>query len=149
MLSSCGDRPNHEEVTKQVESVIARVKGKDPHAIENTEARKVHVMDFDKDGTNDAVVFFTIEGAGGGNNYSIYMSALRGKGETFVEAGTLRIGAKGKRHVNSDTARFENGVIVVGTTEYAPDDPMCCPSKPGHAKFEVVKGKIRELAGAR
>lgn len=82
-----------------------------------------------------------IAGFGGGNNYNFYMSALRGMGGTFVE-----VGAKGERHVNFDMVRLENRSFVIETTEYLPDDPMCCPSKPGYTKFEIAGGNIRKLA---
>lgn len=57
LFYSYGDRTSLKEVTRRVDSIVTRLKGADPVAAERIEARKVHFLDFDKDGTQDAIVF--------------------------------------------------------------------------------------------
>lgn len=145
LLTACGDQEKIREANRQVDAVVKKIIGGDRSASENPEARRIHLLDFDHDGVKDVIALFTIEGMGGGNNYSFYMIALRSKGEGLVKAGTLKVGAKGKRHVNFDAVRLENRMLLLEVTEYGPDDPMCCPSKVATAKFEVMNGTLREL----
>lgn len=145
-LPACGEQKKLKEISSHVDAAVRQIKGGDRQAAEYAEVRKINFLDFDRDGTKDAIVFFTIEGSGGGDNYSFYMLALRAKDDGFVQAGTIRVGAKGERHVNFDAVRLEHGAVVIETTEYGPEDAMCCPSKPATAKFEIINGNIRELA---
>lgn len=146
LFSACGEQHKTAEASRQLDAIVKKILGGERSASENVSARKIHLLDFDHDGVKDVIAFFTIEGQGGGNNYRFYMTVLRGNGEGFVKIGTLKVGAKGERQVDFDNVHIENGMIIVATSEYAADDPMCCPSRPVNAKFAVVNGHLRELA---
>lgn len=151
ILSSCGDRGNLKDAAKQIDSIVSRIKGSDPETAEHAGARKIHFLDFDGDGIKDVIASFTIVGGSGrnqNNGYSIYMSALRGQDGSFLEVGTVKVGGKGERNLNFDSVEFEEGAVVVKTAEYAPSDPMCCPSREGRVRFLVSTSGIRELAKA-
>lgn len=145
LLSACGDSHKIAEINRQLDAIVKKILGSDRSASENVSARKIYLLDVDHDGVKDAIAFFTIGGQGGGNNYRFYMTVLRGNGEGFVKIGTLKVGAKGERQVDFDNVYIENGTIIVTTSEYAADDPMCCPSRPSNAKFKVTNGSFSEL----
>lgn len=149
LLSACGDGKKLEEAGQKIDAIVKKLNRDDPDASEHTEARMIHLLDIDKDGRKDAVAFFTIEGMGGGNGYSFYMTVLYGGDKGFSNIGTLKVGGKGERHVNFDKIALDRETLVVETTEYAEGDPMCCPSRPGEARFSIARGHLAETGPVR
>ncbi|QSA96295.1 hypothetical protein [Methylococcus sp. EFPC2] len=149
-LASCEDPSDDPpapvaEATKYVDAIVSRIKGNDPDAEEYAEARKIHVLDVDGDGVKDVVAFFTVEGFDGGNNYHFYLSVLRGRPGSLAEAGTLKIGGKGWRHIDFDRLGLEGGRLIVQTSEYEQGDPLCCPSRTGRARFKIDDHGLKEV----
>ncbi len=147
LLSSCSDRPDQKDAAARIDAIVARIKGRDAHATEYPDTRKYHYVDINGDGVPDVVALFTVEGFGGGNNYSFYLSVLRNNKGVLAEVDTVKAGGKGERELNFDTVRLKQGTLELDTKEYAPDDPMCCPSRAGIARFAIAGG-IREIARA-
>jgi hypothetical protein len=117
-----------------VESVIA-AKAKELKGQEYCQFRHYQTLfDIDKDGNDDFIVLFTVEGVGGGsNNHYDFMSVfLSGRSWQPI---TTRTGGKGER----DPIRvdFRGGKIVLDTLVYLPSDPGCCPSGKGTLTYEL------------
>lgn len=131
----------------RINEIVSRITGADGYATEYAKARKYHFLDIDDDGIKDVVSFFTIEGSGGGNNYFFYMTVLLNKKGKISELGTIEVGGKGMRDVNFDKVAINKGNLELETTEYGPDDAMCCPSKVSSARF-LVTGNVEEVSVA-
>ena len=92
------------------------------------------LFDIDKDGNDDFIVLFTVEGiGGGGNNHRDFMSVfLSRRGRRSI---TTRTGGRGERdpvHVD-----FRDGKIILDTLVYCPSDALCCPSGRGTLTYEL------------
>ena len=111
---------------------------------EYKDARKVITGDLNHDGISDLAVLYTIEGTGGGNNYTQYLAVFL-RLDRIVAGGRFRAiqtvaGGKGNRSVQLESIR--SNVIFLTTLSYAPSDAMCCPSIKGTAQFVVADGKL-------
>jgi hypothetical protein len=107
---------------------------------ENGKARKAIAGDINNDGVSDLAVLYTIEGVDGGNNYTQYLAVFVRLQGVLVPIAHTEVGGKGNRSVGLESIR--NNVIVLTTLSYGPDDPMCCPSKKGTARFVLANGKL-------
>jgi hypothetical protein len=147
LLVSCGDKSSNkvEKAEDRIDAIVSRIKGSDAQAYEYNKARKYHFIDIDGDGNKDVVSFFTIEGVGGGNSYTFYMSVLLHNNGKLSELGTIVVGGKGRRSVNFDKVGLNKDSIELETTEYGPDDPMCCPTKASTARF-LLTGGVKEVS---
>ncbi len=107
---------------------------------EYRDARKVITGDLNHDGVPDLAVLYTIEGTGGGNNYTQYLAVfLRVDGKLVPTAHGV-VGGKGERAVH--LASIKDNVIYLTTLSYGPHDAMCCPSIKGSARFVLADGKL-------
>jgi hypothetical protein len=90
---------------------------------EYKDARQIFFADLNNDGTQDAVVLYTIEGQGGGNGYFQSLAAFMGSpsGWHFSGKAVVGNGVQNIQVVNSQTLSLK--VLTVG-----PEDPDCCPS---------------------
>ena len=131
----------------------------DTDAKEHRKARHTHYV---KDKAGLVLVFFTIEGFNGGNNYTFYLAVFQpswkldpSKGEAqqrnaeniakYKLVGYSPIGGKGKRFVDFKQVAVEKGQITLQTKEYASTDPMCCPSKAGTAIYRIEENQLIEV----
>ena len=122
-----------------VESIIA-AKAKELNGQEYCQFRHYQTLfDIDKDGIDDFIVLFTIEGiSGGGNNHYDFMSVfLSSRGWQPI---TTRTGGRGER--DPIGVNFRDGKIVLDTLVYLPSDAMCCPSGRGTLIYELRGGNL-------
>ena len=122
-----------------VESTIA-AKAKELKGQEYCQFRCYQALfDIDKDGKDDFIVLFTVEGIGGGGNshddfMSIFLSSRN------WQPITTRTGGRGERDpVGID---FRDGKIILDTLVYLPSDPLCCPSGKGTLTYELRGGNL-------
>lgn len=95
--------------------------------------------DVDGDGREDFIVVFTVEAAAGGNEVTQYMAVLQ-SAKGWRPSVTL-VGRTGVRLVDSVDVEDER-TIVLGTSEYAKGDALCCPSEEGELRYRMVKGQL-------
>lgn len=90
---------------------------------EHRKDREILLADLNGDGTNDAVVLYTIEGQGGGNGYFQSLATFYAEPNGWTYRGTIIVGqgVQSLTQVNSTTLALK--VLSVG-----PDDANCCPT---------------------
>ena len=124
-----------------VESVIA-AKAKELNGQEYCQFRHYQTLfDVDRDGKDDFIVLFTVEGVGGGgNNHHDFMAVfLSRRGWKPI---ITRTGGRGER--DPIRVHFRDGRIILDTLVYLPSDALCCPSGKGTLIYEV-RGDNLEL----
>ncbi len=122
-----------------VESTIA-AKVKELNGQEYCQFRRYETLsDIDKDGIDDFIVLFTVEGiGGGGNNHYDFMAVfLSSRGWQPI---ITRTGGRGERDpIGVD---FRDGKIILDTLVYLPSDALCCPSGKGTLIYELRGDKF-------
>jgi hypothetical protein len=99
-----------------------------------------HTLDLDGDGADEHLVFFTLEGFGGGNNYLRYLAVYRYVAPVWFASYTALVGGKGSALVSGGTVRLENGVLSTAAMLPDEDDATCCPSVESELTFDVGVG---------
>ncbi len=99
-----------------------------------------HSIDLDGDGSDEHLVFFTLEGFGGGNNYVRYLAVYRYVAPVWFPSYTLLVGGKGSAGVTGATLRLEGGVLSTEAMLPDDDDATCCPSVESELAFDVGVG---------
>ncbi|AYZ78364.1 TPA: hypothetical protein ACMFQU_006061 [Pseudomonas aeruginosa] len=92
-------------------------------ASEYGEARRYLQVDFDGNGSTDAVVMYTLEPINGGNYSNQYLVPLIHNGDAWEAKTRLDI-----MNSASDLADEGNGVLSYVELSHGPDDADCCPS---------------------
>lgn len=113
-------------------------------ATEYKKDRKIVYGDVDGDGTKDAVVQYTLEGAGGGNSWGQQIAVFLNKKGTYQMAADEVVGGKFFRSFT--VLRVANKQIV-GATETCPEDEpqgLCKNPAKGQVKFVLASGKLAE-----
>ena len=77
-------------------------------------------VDVDDDGTKEGIVTYTVEGCGGGNNWSRLAEVFVRNGAEFRHAGGFQLGSS--MFGASDITTIRYGIVVVGNNSN--DDPM-------------------------
>lgn len=98
---------------------------------EYREARKIIETDLNGDKSPDAIVLYTIEGAGGGNSAIQTLALFFGNQGNYFAQGTIPVSGA------SDIALNSSGDILVTTLTHGPDDPDCCPSMKSSQVYHV------------
>lgn len=120
---------NLRELNHQVDNVVIHIKGEDTDAVEYRKARIIHFVDVDGDGMQDAIVFFTIEGMDGGNNYEQYLTVLKGRPSGYLLLDTAQVGGRDlPGRASDERPAVKERRITIQRTEYADEDARCCPS---------------------
>ena len=101
---------------KAISNHINKVRG---DAIEYKEARKIVYGDVDGDGVKDAVVQYTLEGAGGGNSWGQNLAVFLNKKGVYKMTSEETVGGKFFR--SFDVLKISNKEII-GATETCPED---------------------------
>ena len=111
---------------------------------EYREARKMVAGDLNHDGVPDAAVLYTLEGIGGGNNYTQYLAVfLRDKDKgLLVPAAHATVG--GKLYREARLQSITDGAILFNIVSYEEKDAACCPSKKGATRYVLADGKLQE-----
>lgn len=100
--------------------------------------------DIDGDGDSDAIVDYSLQGIGGGGNFSLCFQALflrEKKGLLFKSEkpnGTFGT-AKGR---TLSVKTIKKGLAFCDYVEWAPDDGVCCPSIKGETTLLYKNGKL-------
>jgi hypothetical protein len=120
-----------------IASHAARVKGEAPK-----ENRKSCEGDVNGDGHGDVVVIYTIEGVGGGNDWTQYATVLTSTPQGYGATLPKEVGGKSVRAVES--CSIDGRTVELELKTYGPKDGSCCPSVPGKASYTFAKGALGE-----
>lgn len=112
-------------------------------AEEYKDARKVLHGDLNRDGKEDLVVLYTLEGFDGSNLYLQYLAIFIDRNNKLMYAAHQRVGGKNQRGVSLKSV--VRGQINFDILEYRRQDASCCPSKTGYASFVFSNGKLKEM----
>lgn len=123
---------------------VERMKCGDAQASYYREADEWHHIDLDGDGSDEYVVFLTLEGFGGGNNYSRYLVVYRYVEPVWFASTVLLVGGKGDASVSGHVLRLSGADLSTDAMFYGPQDPTCCASVPGRVNFEIGVGGALE-----
>jgi hypothetical protein len=126
-----------------VESTIA-AKSKELKGKEYCQFRHYQTLyDIDKDGIDDFIVLFTIEGiGGGGNNHHDFMAVFLSSRDW--RPIVVRTGGRGER--DPIAADFRDGKIILETLVYLPSDGLCCPSGKGALSYKLHGDKLEQVS---
>jgi len=119
---------------------ITRIKGGDERADYASQFDHWHQIDLDGDGQDERLVFFTIEGFGGGNNYARFLAVYRYIEPVWIVATVDGVGGRGSASVLGDTVRLTGSTLSVNARFYDDEDGMCCPTLDGQLEFRVLTG---------
>jgi len=120
-----------------IASHAQRVHGQAPRDV-----RKSCEGDVDGDGHTDVVVIYTIEGVGGGNDWTQYATLLTSTPRGYGASMPKEVGGKGVRVVEGCTIGASSVELALKT--YGPQDASCCPSVPGKARLAFAAGALSE-----
>lgn len=108
--------------------------------------RHVHYSDLNQYGVKDALVLYTVEGVGCGNNYWSSLAVFYKSGKDYKLADAKKIGGKWGPHVEPDSLGYRNGLIHLVVLEHAEKDASCCPSIKRKAFYLIQNGKLTETS---
>jgi hypothetical protein len=108
--------------------------------------RAVIKGDLNHDGVPDAAVLYTLEGAGGGNNYTQYLAVFLRVDGRLVPVANKAVG--GKLYRSIEIKAIKDNVILCDTTDYAKNDAACCPTIKGKTEYVLEDKKLKELKPA-
>ncbi|MEO6027843.1 MAG: hypothetical protein ABIR79_13340 [Candidatus Binatia bacterium] len=123
-----------------IASHAARLKGQAPK-----ETRKSCEGDVNGDAHSDVVVIYTIEGVGGGNEWTQYAAVLTSAPQGYGATMPKEVGSKGVRSVEGCTVSGTTVELALET--WGPKDAACCPSVPGKASLSFAKGALSDPPG--
>jgi len=159
LLAIADDNALKSEVNSKVTQLTSMIG--DPYSQEYTSARGIQIMIRDnKDNLAVAVAVFTIESFGLGNNYTQFMAVFanlskesEGHPQKLSLLDFMAVGGKGIRSLDFKNIRLKQSqrdiIIAVPTSEYGPEDAMCCPSIKSEAQFIIrprVGGRLLEIS---
>jgi hypothetical protein len=105
--------------------------------------RTVIKGDLNHDGVPDAAVLYTLEGAGGGNNYTQYLAVFLRVDGRLVPVANKAVGGKLYRAI--EIKAIKDNVILCDTIDYAENDASCCPTIKGTTRYVLDGKKLKEL----
>ena len=122
-----------------IASHALKVKGQAPR-----EQRRSCEGDLNGDGRPDVVVVYTIEGVGGGNDWTQYATALTATPQGYAATVPIAVARKDERGV--ERCRIADAAVELQIKENSPSDPSCCPSRPATARYVLKAGALVEAA---
>lgn len=140
-LSHAGSQ-TPQEVRSAHLAQIERMKCRDERVDYPPQFDDWHRLDLDGDGAYEYLVFLTLEGFGGGNNYSRYLIVYRYIEPVWFASHASLVGGKGSLAVSGATIRLRDRVLSVAALFPDEDDPTCCPSMDGEIAFDVEVGGL-------
>lgn len=84
-------------INTQLDQLVKKEIGDDQSASEFREARSIVERVYSHPPAKDAFAFFTIEGFGGGNNYSYFLAVFTPEKNGYRIVGSSRVGGKAKQ----------------------------------------------------
>jgi hypothetical protein len=99
--------------------------------------------DLNRDGVPDAAVLYTLEGAGGGNNYTQYLAVFLRVDGRLVPVANKAVG--GKLYRSIAIKAIKDNVILCDTLDYAKHDAACCPTIKGKTQYVLEDKKLKEV----
>lgn len=127
-----------------VDQYIAK-DAKSQDAVEYRKVRKIVIGDLDGDGDKDAAVQYTLEGFGGGNNWSQVMAVFLNQKGVYKFVGQETVGGKFFTYTSTISQIANRAVLLNTETCSEPPQGMCQNPKKGIAKFAFKQGKLNQL----
>lgn len=107
--------------------------------------KKITSADIDDDGDKDAVVQYTLEGFGGGNNWTQLMAVFINQKGVYKFAAEEIVGGKFFDYT-STLSSIGKGIIALSTETCAqPPQGMCENPNKGTARFSFKQGKLMKM----
>lgn len=100
------------------------------------------------DRSNYAAMLYTVEGCGGGGNNSERRLALFVSQPTKLALVAYAV-VSSRMSGAFDEVKIANGQILLNGMALGPDDPLCCPSSPVTATYELYANRLVQKSGAR
>lgn len=119
---------------------VRRLECRDQHVDYPAQFDHWHRIDLDADGADEYLVFFTLEGFGGGNNYVRYLVVYRNVEPVWFPSFAAIVGGKGSAGVTGSTIRLAGSVLTTDALLPDDDDGTCCPSIESELTFDVGIG---------
>ena len=133
-------------VERAIKPHAKRIKG-----AEFCEYRDLARGDVDRDGSEDVVVAYNIEGACSrrpgspgscGNDHVTFLTVFLKRGTRFTQVRPIAVGGRGEKSIAA--LRIADGHVEAETLEYAESDPVCCPSRKGRTTFLLEAKQLKE-----
>lgn len=134
----------HKSLQSAVNQYIAK-EAKTQEAVKSKKDRQIVMGDLDGDGDKDAIVQFTLEGFGGGNNWTQSMAVFINKKSIYKFADEKTVGGKFFTYTSTLSGVLKREVLLNTETCTEPPQGMCENPKRGTAKFAFRQGKLSEL----
>lgn len=129
-------------VDKEIQTFVNREAKKEGG---NSYVSKIVRGDINKDGKQDAVVNYAIEGMGGGNSALFYMAVFLNNGKKLVYKTQIDAGASGTATGSQLSASsISNGKVICEVATFAPDDGACCPSIKSKRSYALIGNKLQK-----
>ncbi|MBC7796038.1 MAG: hypothetical protein H7Z37_04090 [Pyrinomonadaceae bacterium] len=130
-------------VDKEIQTFVVREAKKEGG---NSYVSKIVRGDINKDGRQDAVVNYAIEGmGGGGNNALLYVAVFLSDGKKLVYKTQISAGASGTASGSQVSASsISNGKIICEVATFAPDDGACCPSIKSQRSYALIGNRLQK-----
>lgn len=109
----------------------------DAHASNPEELDDWHRLDLDGDGQDEYLAFVTLEGFGGGNNYSRYLIVYRYVRPVWFASQAALVGGKDSVQVIGDRLRLADGVLSMDARFR---DETCCEFREVEIRMDVGIG---------
>jgi len=137
-LAAAGQRDDDAVISKFIASQESYENGH-----EAKDYRTVLRGDLNHDGVPDAAVLYTLEGANGTNNYVRHLAVFLRTNGTLVPTAHAVVGGKNYRAIVMKA--IQDNAILCDTTDYASNDPTCCPTIKGSTRYLLDGDKLKEL----
>lgn len=157
VLAFANEKALKDDINTKVTQLAAMLG--DSYSHEYPDYRGIQILRNKIEDTVVAVAVFTVEGFGGGNNYTQYMAVFaalsvesEGHPKKVSLLDVMAVGGKGVRGIEFKDIRIKQSkgdiAITVPTAEYGPEDAMCCPSIKSEAQFMIqpyVGSRLKEI----
>lgn len=133
--------PAQTNLQKAIKNHIEKVR---EDAVEYRQVRKIIYGDVNGDGSKDAVVQYTLEGAGGGNSWGQSLAVFLNKKGVYKMSADETVGGKFFR---SFTLQKIVAKQIIGASEICPEDEpqgLCKNPKKKRVKYVLLNGKLKE-----
>jgi len=123
-------------ITASIEGLLSS-----EYEVELSDSRQYRLIDVDDDGHNEVAVLFDVNPRGG-NSWTTHLAVYRVVGRALTLMAHVSVGGKGSRYVAF--VPVPGPFISLAVQDYAPDDPMCCPTLGGTTSYALQGGTLVE-----